>query len=219
MELMAILAALGRRWYLTLPILLLTMLGLYAVVGTNPSGYKANASVVILSSQKTDNPFLQPGSTNIIPPLLARLGGDDFASQVKANGGGTSWTISDPTGSPVLELTATDATAAASLRTINVVIGQAKQSFNEMQVEAGTTAKNMLTLGVVNAPTRGVPQYGSKIKVALALWVVLIAVSCGIVFGADSLLLRRKRRRQRGAAHQAKFRNVPPLPNDLEASA
>ncbi len=42
------LGVLGRRWYLTVPLVVASLVGVVAFVGTGPSGYKAQGTVVVL---------------------------------------------------------------------------------------------------------------------------------------------------------------------------
>jgi len=226
MDLVAILATLGRRWYLTLPLLLLSAFGLALAVGSGPAGYKSDASVVVLSPT-TLTPGGPPGgnpygglggSQAVVAQLLAQqMASAQAGSQLRSSGVTGSWTVTDPTGGPSLSISVTSSTANQAESDANAVVEAAKSNLRSMQISGGATGKDLMYLGVVTAPTRGVPQWGHKVKVALAVGVVLAGLSCALVLGIDAVLDRRRGRRGRTTTRRPNVRREPP--HNLEESA
>ena len=216
MDLMALLRVLGRRWYLTLVLFSVSLFAVYTVVGTGPANYKASTSVVVLGPSSVPksatepagpaNPWQELGSNQSImaTTLSTIIASDQFAAKVRAQGVAGTWTADDTTGGPILNLSATGATGPEALNAVRIVFAEAQNSLQNIQITAGATKNQLMTLNYVNPPTKGVPQYGHTLKVGVAMGAVLIGLSAAVVFGLDSLLTAGSRRKSsRKASRQA----------------
>jgi len=207
MDLMALLRVLGRRWYLTLALFSVSLFAVYAVVGTGPADYKASTSMVVLgpnAKPKTltepgglSNPWQDLGSNQSImaTTLSTIIASDQFAAAVRAHGVAGSWTAVDPTGGPILNLSATGKTGPEAMKAVGVVLEEARNSLRTIQTEALAPSSQLMTLQSFNSTGKGVPQYGHTLKVGVAMGAVLIGISIAIVFGFDTLLTSRSRRK------------------------
>ena len=212
MDLMALLRVLGKRWYLTLVLFSVSLFAVYAAVGTGPAEYKASTSVVVLgpsSAPRTAtepagpaNPWQELGSNQSImaTTLSTIIASDQFAAKVRAEGVAGTWSAVDPTGGPIINLSATGQTGPEALSAVRIVFAEAQDGLENIQVAAGAADSQLMTLNYVNPPTKGVPQYGHTLKVGVAMGAVLIGLSAALVFGFDTLLTSRRRRASEKAA-------------------
>lgn len=219
MDLIALLRVLVRRWYLTLVLIVGSVVAVVAIVGTNPAGYKATGPIVLLPPTTASkpgtlvkvNPYLQlDGWQNIMTGLLAaQMVSEQFSNQVVAQHVRATWTVTQEAGVPILDLAVTDASSAAAVRATGIIFQEAQQSLHDMQTSAGAPPSQLATIQFATVPVKGTAQYGHNLKVGGALGIVLIGLSLAFVFSFDAVLERRKRRKKRPTTRRGAPRGDP----------
>src|ERR1700742_1803722 len=99
MDLFAALVALGRRWYLTIFLLVVVMGGTYAAAKTTKPDYKAEVTVIVLPPKTTvnltgQNPYLASGPAVFAGVLTQTMVQDSTVREVLAEGGTKNFTVS-----------------------------------------------------------------------------------------------------------------------------
>src|SRR4051794_34999144 len=118
------LAVLVRRWFVVLPLLLLTVAGTILAAVEIPTSYTSAGTISLLQSKKAsaapgvdNNPFLGFGTTlNVTADLLSRvLASDEAATQLRQEGFTAQEyraTLADNALGPFVTLTVTDPSPA-----------------------------------------------------------------------------------------------------------
>src|ERR1700704_4123024 len=102
MDLFAALVALGRRWYLTIALLVVLLAGTYVAASATKPEYKAEASVIVLSpiqagpdatNQGPVNPYLNAGPAVFANVLSRVMAADTTKQQILKAGGISTYTV------------------------------------------------------------------------------------------------------------------------------
>ncbi len=116
MDLWSTLRVLLHRWYLTVPLVVLSVVLVVAVVGVKPADYKADATLVTLAPQQVNeqgqqteaNPFANLGGSQSVAAAImqTRLNGPAFQQAMAAKGVQSTWLfVVGDSSSPILTVT------------------------------------------------------------------------------------------------------------------
>jgi hypothetical protein len=205
-DLWSTLRVLLHRWYLTIPLVVLSLVLVVAVVGVKPADYKADATLVTLAPQTVNdkglptesNPFANLGGSQSVAASImqTRLNGPAFQQAMAAKGVRSNWLfVVGDSSSPILTMTVKGKTEAETLRAAKLLVKGANTNLAELQVANGAPADQFIKFAVVSQPTTATAEYGSKVKSGGALGAVLIALSCGLVFAIEGFSRSRRQRR------------------------
>jgi hypothetical protein len=205
MDLFAALVALGRRWYLTVILLVLVMGGTYAAAKTTKPDYKAEATVIILGPKTNvnlsgENPYLGAGPAAFGNVLTQAMSQDSTVREVLAEHGTRNFTVGQgaSANSPVLNVTATDTSPAVATRTANILISLIGRSAEQVQAGIGAPPKSFMTTNTVASGNEPSKLQGSRTRVVIAVGAMGIVFTFATVLLVDSWLMARKVRRRRG---------------------
>jgi hypothetical protein len=200
LDLWSTLRVLLKRWYLTIPLFALSAILAVAVVGTKPADYKADASLLLLTpSGGGNNPYAQfGGSLSAAAEVLATSMNSSTSRQELQRGGvSADWNLALEGGdAPLLKVETTAATSEAATSSAKIIVETAKQRLASLQSEAGSPANQLFSLSIVDAPDGADAEYGDTVKSGAALLLVLLVVSCSLVFAVEALSRRRAARKQ-----------------------
>jgi hypothetical protein len=200
LDLWSTLRVLLKRWYLTIPLFALSAILAVAVVGTKPADYKANASLLLLApSGGGNNPYAQfGGSLSAAAEVLATSMNSSTSRQdLQRQGVSANWNLALEGGdAPLLKVETTASTSEAATSSAQIIVETAKQRLASLQSDAGSPASQLFSLSIVDAPDGADAEYGDTVKSGAALLLVLLVVSCSIVFAFEALSRRRAARKQ-----------------------
>jgi hypothetical protein len=206
-DLWSTLRVLLHRWYLTFPLVVLSLVLVVALVGVKPADYKADATLVTLApqtvngegKQSEDNPFANLGGSQSVAAAImqTRLNGPAFEQEMAAAGVQSTWLfVVGDSSSPILTVTVKGPTEAETLRSAKLLVKGANENIAQLQVDYGVSSVDQfIKFAVVSQPTTATAEYGSKVKSGGALGAVLIALSCGLVFAIEGFSRSRRQRR------------------------
>jgi hypothetical protein len=223
MDLFGILGACLRRWYVTVPLLLVTAGFAAQSYRTVEPVYSGTVSLVVLPSlKKADgaqaeseeasgrNPYSGQGGARFAVAVLARnVNSPAFRSKLGLAPTSTEL-VQATTGSqqPIIQIDAQAATPDAVYALLDRASEQAGVVLNEFQAEAGAPADTRYRM----AP--GVPAGGvvdvtpSRLRVSGAIAVVGFGLAAALATVLDVVLLQRRRRREAG--HDGRRERVTP---------
>jgi hypothetical protein len=208
-DLWSTLRVLLHRWYLTVPLLILSVAVVVGVVGVGPANYKAEATIVTLAPAQVDdqgqptreNPFKNLGGSQTVAAIImqTRLNGPAFTRDMAAAGVTSTWLFAvTGSSSPILTVTVEGKSEAETLRSAKLLVKGANENLSELQAAVGAPADQFITFALVSQPTEAAPQYGSKVKAGAALAGICIAMSFGLVFAIEGISRSRRQRRSLG---------------------
>lgn len=206
MDLFDVVRACARRWYITVPLLLVTLIvsGLSYVsvetkyYGTTVLGIAPAVAPQSPGSGLPSNGLMDTGGIGLLSNLLS-LGLQDEAvrTQIEADGGlpdYTSAVYAVPGGQlPLVTVEATASDTAAVERTLTLVTQQAQTTLKQIQEGAGVVAVTQATTYPVRPPTAPEARKPGRARTTVAIFVVGFALSVLISVVADVMITRRRR--------------------------
>ncbi|HEX5117380.1 MAG TPA: hypothetical protein VFW65_19490 [Pseudonocardiaceae bacterium] len=200
-----------RRWYVSVPVFVLSVVLAGGVFLAVPTQYESTGTIVLTPptdggivatdpKQATGpgNPLLGfEGSLTITTQLLIQsLSSPTVQGQIAAGGGVDTYQAGDGgTGGPFVVIIADAPTKALAQRTVDLALKYAANELNTRQKNLDAPPSTFIGTQVVVDPTPAERKLGSKVRfagVALALGVV---VSLGAAFAIESIMLARRRRK------------------------
>lgn len=191
-----------RRWWLTLPLLAITLTGLVAGVVMVPWKYKSEATVVLLSSrlqakQTGGNPWLAfDSSLTVTAEVLGREIMDGRTADALRRQGNTAGykvgIAADSTG-PVLVVEVEGPNREVTQNTLNAVLKLIPARLDDIQNQGAVVSYARIRPDTVSASSRPQLVVKDKIRTLLMGLFAGLVVTIGVPLFAESLAVRRRR--------------------------
>lgn len=226
-----------RRWYVALPAFLLSILLAFAVYSSVKKVY-VSGSVLVLTQPLTGalqpadqskprdlmNPLLNfdRGLSTSAAILIQALSTPEIASELGVPPGGDTWfEVSNGSTNPELLITGpfifitgNSNTQQGAKDIVQKVEARAQVELANRQKEVQAPASTYITAVEVVAPTTGEAAGGSRIRSAAAAGALSIIGSLAAVFGTESIIQARNRRRERVAGSSGESGAAGPPPGE-----
>ncbi|WP_068263084.1 hypothetical protein [Janibacter limosus] len=212
MDLFTIAGACFRRWYLTLPLLLLVGLFSYRAYANVEPLYTSSRSVVVLPNLKQgasldgdagkgvddeSNPYSGQGGSRFAVAVLTRnINSTAFAERTGLKDRvDSSFVATASKDQPMINIDATAPSEQGVHDLLDVVAGEAAVVLDEFQADAGAPAdtRYRITPAVPAGPVEDATP--SRLRAAGAIGVLGGGLVAALVVGLDAVLTRRRRRR------------------------
>jgi hypothetical protein len=203
-----------RRWFISVPALLLTMVATVGMYAAWPTSYSSEVQLSLLSSRSVaqsqgdaGNPYLAftAGLDSVVDILGRNLSSDQAVAQLHALGVTYPYTagIAQNAQGPFLAIDVTGHSRAQITRSMPVIVAFAQQRLAQMQ-NASSAPKNSLIQAVLIAPP-STPMPVLKTKIELVAAVAVIGLVCSFLFCfiVDNSLNRRRILRNESSADAA----------------
>lgn len=203
MDLFSTLGSIWRHKLVTIPVILLTVLGVFYVLAIKPPVYEASSSFMLvnppnpptaaqiaadpaLAKINTNNPYVNFGDLTYVADALINLSTSDTAQQALIQAGahrGYQIALSSDYGSPpIIEITGVGSSAQEAIRSTNLVTSLAKVDLYQMQKEQHVKPLYMINpVQLVTPVTAHLTQSGKLRTVAavfgLGILVLFLAIS------------------------------------------
>lgn len=190
-----------RRWYVVLPVLVLTLLAQLLLLVAIPVKYQVKASIVLVQNGPVNsaanpnapvNPYVASYSLPALGSLLSqKLLAPETAAKVQAAGLDGKYEVVpsiDQTGS--IALVAVDTSAVNARRRVDLLITTASAQLAVWQ--AGVPEKGQVSARLLSPPSPALAQNGSRIRAMLVVLVLGIGASIYLAFLVESLVDRRR---------------------------
>jgi hypothetical protein len=206
MDLWSTLKVLARRWYLTIPVVVLSCALAYSYFNSKPADYIADSSMLILapttrltpSGTGSANPYLQIGGTQtaVAEVLTTSLNSPAFTKKLRANGLVGTYSVALVGGdAPIIKVETTAPSSPEAVTAAKKIVDVAQQRLLALQVAAGSPDDQLMTLSIIDPVGDASADRGNAIKASGALLVVLLALSLGSVYGFEAFARSRRNRR------------------------
>jgi hypothetical protein len=224
------LGVLLKRWYISVPVFVVSLALAGAVFVTVPTQYESTGTIVLTAPTSggvtsvnpatatgPGNPLLDfEGSLTITTQLLIQsLSSPTVQNQIAAQGGVSTFQAGDGlTGGPFVVIIADADSTKQAERTVTLALQYAESELNARQKNLNAPPTTYIGTQIVVAPTPATTKIGSKVKaggVTLALGVVL---SLAAAYAIESVLNNR-RRRKTDTAKDSGDENLPDI-EDLD---
>ncbi|SDE15769.1 hypothetical protein [Rhodococcus tukisamuensis] len=227
MDLFDVVKACFRRWYVVLPLLLVTAWFSYQSYSSVTPVYYSNTVIGLAQpSSRVEhvdagvplprNGLLDIGGAQLITNMAALgLEQQSVVDRVVAAGGLPHYvakmfpvpsTLPQP---PLILIEVTDADPDAVSRTLGLVIAQTEITLRTLQEQARVPNDQMVAMFVVLPPTAPVAGMPSRLKSTLAIFIVGAGLSVLVTVLIDVLLTRRRSRAQQRRQPQSEAATRP----------
>jgi hypothetical protein len=209
MDLFAALAALGRRWYLTLILVVAVIGGTVFAASRVSLDYKATATTTLLPPPVSSkfvgtpalmNPYLGQGiESTALAVSVAMTGDRAVTDRVVRQGGSDNFDVSQGpnSGTPLINIEATSTNPEQATKTVAILTDLLHQQLVTMQSDARAPAATWITASTIASGGPPTALRGSRTRVAVAVGAAGFAVMFGLVLLIDGMLTRRWRTRRR----------------------
>lgn len=221
MDLVSVARVARRRWQVVVVGLVLTCVGVAALLVMPPT-YEAT-SVLVLLAPSTPPPATSP--TGSVPAAVNPYQAFDSSIAVTAGlmatqltqpgvvdrlvrrGASPDYTVTtDPdTGGPTVTITAKDRKPGTALATTRLVSTEFRRQLAASQIAAGAPKGSLISASVVVTPSRADPLVSGRNRALVAVLAIGLAISICAALAVDTLLMHRARK-------QAERNPAPPPP-------
>jgi uncharacterized protein involved in exopolysaccharide biosynthesis len=201
MNLLDTLRTLARRWYITVPGIVLALGAAVFAYASTPPSYERSASLLLLpddtSLPKNSNPYLYISGLSLAADVLVRsVGSLNTMNDMQDEFPGVKVDVTRDvsTAGPILVLKVRDTSDEVAGRALDVMIENSTAALNDLQAQQNIPPKRRITLQKVTLDAEGVPQKKSQLVAAggvAAAGLVLTLVVASVVEG---LGIRSRRR-------------------------
>jgi hypothetical protein len=195
-----------RRWYVVVPLALLTMAGTYFAYSNASANYSAKGSLVltppvaVVGADGTagvcvTNTYCTGGDVLGLANVTGlRMDDPTVQSELLDPHPGASYEVllNSDNRSSIMQLTATSRTPADALSTLHDVTGQVEHELQDIQVKRGAKEQDLVQASTVTMARKAVPQSGGKLRAAAAAFGLGVAVTLGAAFLAESIAASRR---------------------------
>jgi len=215
MDLLSIIQATWRHKLAALPVILLTILGVYYIAAVKPSVYQASASFLLLSPPgaptpqqiaadpklgkvNANNPYVNLGLPVAADAVLTVVTSNTVALQLDNEGVNPRYqaTLSTDFGSPpILQITGVGSSPQAAIRAANLVTQAAKAALAQLQKKQGVSNKYMITSTELVLPDHATLSVSGKLRTLIAV-LGLGTVLLFIVVSVTDVVEKRRKGRQ-----------------------
>ena len=203
-----------RRWAIVGPMLLLTVLGMFAAYTTGPTRYLSSAVLVVTVPQtgnttygsarppnRTNPVYLSDNNVTVTSAMLAQeMSGPDFAHRIGVGSAGLS--VHNGAANPELRVTGpflfinvdSDSPVEAQAL-VRRAVEEGRTQLQQWQADVGAPRTTFMTLVEIMAPSSPIASHGSRGRAAAAA-LALGLIAC---YAAAIAAERVVRSRERGA--------------------
>ena len=212
------------RWYVILPLLVLTLVATLGVDRAVPTKYQATSTFSLLASQQAvqgttaapgnDNAFLSfDDSLNDMADFLTRrVDAPDSAKQLQQLGVSEAYSaeLAANAEGPFITLTVTGSDPAHVSSSINTLFKFSQEELADIQTQADVAPSAMIGSIQIVAPGPPTKQLKSKIQGVIGVAAAGIVFAFLATFASDTLIAARARRRRGAPRRSRPGRSTPP---------
>ncbi|MFB7465251.1 O-antigen ligase family protein [Streptomyces sp. NPDC056224] len=207
-------AVLRRRWYVMLPLTLLSLLAGLHLYRSVPVAYQSQSSVALLDSTAASqlppsfgNPISNAGGSLVVTAdvLIRTLSGADAARDLHGLGVTDPYTVgfAANTSGPLITLTVTGTDRAKVLSETSKLTAFAGEQLHALQAAAKVQPAYFVQTAPVVLPQTPVPQLKSRYQQVLGVVILGTAAGFTLSFVTESVMVARRRRRAAAATEPA----------------
>ena len=204
-----------RRWYVTVPVCALAVLGAFAAGSQMDPEYVASSVGILLpidesgqqaifgTSEEAENPWEGVGAVATMRSVALVLDAAGVRSQIVDQGLTPTYSIEVEPRDPIVYIDVTDRNPDLALVTLDEMVLRLEDELDARQANAGADETRRYKLEILSQSEVPLPDYGNRTRVriiVLLLGLVLAAVA-GLVF--DAWAVARAERREDGDSDES----------------
>lgn len=211
--------AIARYWWLTVPILVLTLLGMGYVVFLQPKTYEATSTYVLLNPEPSQtsnaNPFVQlPDQSAVVGVISEIVNSPSVNRELVAQGANEDYTVGPSEvygqGSRIVAVTAPGATPEEALKTSELVGAKIEEVLDTIQSDRDVPKNARITLLTLNPEPEARLKISSLLRSVIAVALLGMVLLFTVIAGAQALEESRSgRRKVEGPTPEAEPEKIP----------
>ena len=197
-----------RRWYVTVPICILAVLGAYAAGSQMDPEYMASSVGILLpidqggesaifSVEEAENPWETAGPVATLRSVSLVLIADDVRGQVVEQGLAPTYSIEVEPRDPIVYIDATDRDGNLALATLDEMILRFEDELDARQSQVQASESRRYRLEILSQSEVPLPDYSSRtrVRIIVLLLGLVAAAAAGLIY--DAWAVARNERRER----------------------
>jgi capsular polysaccharide biosynthesis protein len=212
MDVLSILRLLVRRWRVTAPAALLTVILIGVAFLSSSPTYEATASIALLPPPEApdpnapsasalppgvgQNPFARYGDLSVVADILARVMDSDSRQAEFESQGVTGYdvVVNRLQRGPVVDVTGEGPNPEAAIQSTEVVVEEVTAVLAELQQDEDADPAYLIKSAVLEPPSTATAMYGSTLRTAIAALAVGALVTLGLAVLAEAIARTREAR-------------------------
>lgn len=216
MDLWELLKVMGRRWYVTVPVLLVTAIVAVTLPPTIDPEYRASGTMILVGPAGTTanlNPFVSAGLGTNAEAAAIVVTSPNSKAIVDEQGLSTDYTV-EPDG-PVMVVTALAGSSVEAVNTVTFVEQLLNDQLVDLQTQAAVPEDALLSVVPLIPDVIATPVYQSRLRATILTVVVGVLTTVLLVMAVEGLSRRRTgsehgpRQRRRSSASRRPFESPP----------
>jgi capsular polysaccharide biosynthesis protein len=245
MSLLLIFQKIWRYKLVTLPVAAFVLVGAFYVIAVKAPAYEASSTLILvnppappsdtaiardpsLAHVDADNPYTRYSDQSVVVQVLAgRLSSDDARQALTREGADPTYTVAPSPefgfSAPIVQITGTGSSAAAAVKTANLVGLAVKRELDRMQAVQNVAPRYRIVTQQVVAPHRATLKASGKLRALVAVCVLgtlLLFLAVSIADAVTALRAERRRKAEFGTGLDGIGSSLEPLlPLDPDETA
>lgn len=209
MNLLDAIRGLVRRWYISIPSVLLAVAVALGVWTITPAEYQRTAAQLLLPGENLlpegeTNQFLYLGGLSPVADVLTRaVNATEPVRELREGGAEIEIARDASAQGPVLLLSATAKSDAAAEEMVNTVLGLTETTLEQLQVDQGIALQDRVTVSTIAVDQTGKKIQRSRVVFTVAAGLGVALLGLAIASTVDGLVGRRRRRAKRSFLEDA----------------
>lgn len=198
MDLWEVLKVVIRRWQVSGPLLVATILAAIFVPPTIAPTYTATGITVLIAPMDpvagAQNPYAILGATTTAQAIAISSDTQPMRVRVAEGGGTTDYSVTQQsTRQPILVVEGNGPTPAIAQRTVELALGVVEQQLSDRQAEAGAPPRSRISTQLLTPQVIATPVYQAARRARLLLLGFGFILAIGLVLLLEGIaVLRRK---------------------------
>ena len=191
MDLWGLTIAVLRRWYITLPLLAMSLATAFMVGQRAQAEYEVIGSLLLVAPPQTNpNPFADDHAAEI---LGIQVGSSSTRADMLAQGFSDGFELDYERGSPIMSMRVVSISATVAVETAEEVVARLDEALREGQMGRQVPNASRVTMDIVDAPDAVEPVVSGQLRLTAVIAVVGVILSLAFALLADVFLLRRRK--------------------------
>ncbi|WP_285101170.1 hypothetical protein [Promicromonospora sp. MEB111] len=226
MSFLDVIAALGRRWIVTVVGLLATAGLVYGASTIEPPVYTARALVLLVPSEQVvgegGNPFLALGGLDLPARVVVAYYESDVAKERFSSGSADAEyvvAIEESTRGPVISVDVTDVSPAATLETLELLTSSIPVELERLQEEVDAPKNTVVSTLVLAKDERAKTDNSGTVRMVIAAGGIGLVATVVAAVAVDGLVRSRTRGRRQAAPEGPGADPAVPAPSAAGSSS
>ncbi|WP_329103862.1 Wzz/FepE/Etk N-terminal domain-containing protein [Micromonospora sp. NBC_01699] len=207
MDLLDLLKLMFRRWYVTIPVVVLTLAAAFTLSVVIQPEYKTSAAVLLVppttspaapasnANPQPGNPWLRVGENAMAQAVQISISAHEARTKVEAAGGNTEYEVGLVNRSPILTIDVTAASHGEALATVTAVTKLIGEEVAGKQAEYKPKAGEQITTQVLDPGLNIVQSRSNVLRAQIVVIAIGLLLAAASSVGYDAIVRRRNRAR------------------------